>query len=448
MPLLPHQLALVETILSPASKRVVLVHSVPGLGMTAALSAAVRQLLAKRPLSRVLFLAPRAIAPSLLDTLRLGGVPGLLVDRYRFREMLDSTNEGFWLGGGVTMMSYDFAKQNDIRDSLVSAHWELVIAVEAHSVRGRREELLQQVAGAADRVVLASGLGVELGAPFSPEEATVVEWQRDLIMHGLARPELREVLFELTPTESALAESVENIASRLHDGTELQALQASLLRNLCASSPAALERALRNLTDGVAELSGWERLAASVGDDASLDDETSSAGEVAVAELTDAARRALDELDAVSDDSKLQVFEELLARLSQEHDPARRVCVLTLYSSTLYYLVSDLEGRDVPCQFLVGAMNAEDRMRSLALFSDTTNILVSTLAVLKGVGLPQVTDLVLYDIPANDALLHLAVTRFDGPDRTAPLTVYALAPAHEPDGRVARQLAMLRAALC
>src|SRR5438093_11393649 len=91
MKLLPHQGALIETFFDPASKRLILLRGEVGLGKSVALAALASRLLQEQPTARVLFLVPAAMRSQFAERLRERSTPILLVDRYQFREMLDST---------------------------------------------------------------------------------------------------------------------------------------------------------------------------------------------------------------------------------------------------------------------------------------------------------------------------------------------------------------------
>src|SRR6185369_16662474 len=100
-----------------------------GVGKTTAVAGLVGRLLRERPRARALLLCPAALRVHWLEVLHNEGAPALLVDRYMFREMLESGGGGeVWPRGVAAVLSDDFAKQPDIRDSLVSARWDLVIA--------------------------------------------------------------------------------------------------------------------------------------------------------------------------------------------------------------------------------------------------------------------------------------------------------------------------------
>ncbi len=75
-------------------------------------------------------------------------------------------------------------------------------------------------------------------------------------------------------------------------------------------------------------------------------------------------------------------FGGLLSHFNESGMPSRRICVLTEYLGTLYYVAAEIEGLGLSCHVLNGGMNAEDRHRSLRLFSTTEGILLATNAVM------------------------------------------------------------------
>src|SRR5262245_51480643 len=161
--LLPHQSALVETVLAPSTERVVLLRGDVGLGKGAALIGLATRLLKEQPASRVLVLVPAvALQHQFVERFREQGVPAVLLDRYRLREMLDAAPEPeLWRPGVVAVVNLDFAKRPDVQDRLTDTRWNLVIADEAHSIRGARADLLRAVMAVAERVVLTTLPGLD-----------------------------------------------------------------------------------------------------------------------------------------------------------------------------------------------------------------------------------------------------------------------------------------------
>ncbi len=457
MKLLPHQNALVDTFFDPASKRVILLCGEAGLGKSSVLVALATRLLEERPTTRALFLVPAAARSQFAEMFRIGGTRTLFVDRYQFREMLDSTTGGeLWPRGVVTVLSRDFAKQPDIRASLIDITWDVVVADEAHSFGGRAEETLLRVGASAKRVILASATlsGVELSEAFPAADITVVEWHRDQVVghHGapleaLRRPSPHEVSFSLSPAELSLIGTVGDLRRVFETGAPPQSFMADLLLRFVRSSPARLERALQGLV---------ARLAVRDGTDSSLDASEQEVPEENTAwwidrqtaeKATGIAARALQEIEAIGSDSKLSAFVGLLSHLNEVKVQCSRICVLTEFRDTVYYLAAELEDRNIEYHLLHGSMGDDDRRRSLNLFSSTGGILVTTVGGIGGVGLGDVTDLVLYDVPSARATVQGVSLWFNPLDRQNPLNVHVLVPSNSPNGRFSEPLELLREVL-
>jgi superfamily II DNA or RNA helicase len=454
--LLPHQAALVETVFNPTSKRVIRLLGGAGLGKITALVALSGRLLQEQLTARVLFLVPRLLQSQFVERLRNAGIPVLLVDRYQFREMLDSTVGGeFWPSRMAVVLSMDFAKQPDVQESLVKTHWDLVIADEAHLFRGNRAEVLRRVGAVAERVVLSTLPYLELPYTFPVEDITVVEWRRDRIidhdgrpLDAAPRPVLHEVPFSTTPAELSLRKMVSALYQMTEAGTGPQDWIAKLLLRRLQSSPAALESLLQRRIghiEGLKIQGGMDALLAVFEEEVPDDRLTEQVDFPSVEKEIAIATRALQEIEKIDSDSKLSAFVVLLSHLDDAHAPSRRICVFTEYVSTLYYLAAEIEGLGLACRLLHGGMSSEDRHRSLTLFSSDGGILVATGAVMtEGLNLHEVTELVLYDVPASKVALQEVLGRFDRFGRVSQLNVYVLTPSGESEDVFANQLATLR----
>jgi hypothetical protein len=376
----------------------------------------------------------------------------MLVDRYRFREMLDSTTgQDVWPGGMVAVLSLDFAKQPDVRESLAATRWDLVIADEAHSIRGARAEALRQVGASAERVVLATLPDLETPDAFPAEDATVVEWRRDRVvdhdgkrLDAVPRPVLHEVRFSLTPAEMSLRATVGDLCQSLGGATGAEGLRAMTLLRSLESSPVALETALQRLTAGLTAQEDMEQLLESPDEEALEERLTGRIDRPSAEEAVGVARRALQEIEKISSDSKLGAFGELLNHLNKAKMPFRGICAITDYLATLYYLAAEIEGRGMTCHLLHGGMGPEDRHRSATLFASTGGILLATRAAIsEGVTLGEVTDLVLYDIPPRKVALQQLLGRFDRFGRLSQLNVHVLVPSNVSDRHISEPLGFL-----
>jgi hypothetical protein len=368
-------------------------------------------------------------------------VLSLLVDRYRFRELLDArAGREIWPSGVVTIMSFEFARQDDVQKSLAWTHWDLVVADEWHWIKGARAKALRQIGASADRVILASATppNLDLSDAFPANDTTVVEWRSDQIvdhdgkpLNALPRPLLHEVAFNLSPAELSLRETVGSLCRIFEGGTPQQGWVAKSLYGSLQSSPAALEGALQRFVGRLPAPESME-LFAETSEEDSIENLPGGLMDRAIAEkAAGIADHALQEIEAISSDSKLDALGGLLGHLTEAKTPPRQICVLTEYVGTLYYLVAEIEGHDTACQFLHGGMSVDDRRSSHAEFSRVGGILVSTRSIIaEGVNFVNVTDLVLYDVTASKSVLQEVLGRFNRFGRQTPLTVHVLAPSN------------------
>jgi superfamily II DNA or RNA helicase len=254
---------------------------------------------------------------------------------------------------------------------------------------------------------------------------------------------LLEVSFELSPAELDLSDTARALSRIFEDGTPQQGWIGKALRRRLESSPAAIERALQRFVEG-SELVGTSALPVVPEEEINEDDPVAhidlSANDPTVA----IARRALQTMDAIGVDSKLNTLNELLSCL---HEP-RRVCILTEYLATLYYLSAEMEGQRIAYQLLHGAIPIEEREGALRTFRSEGKILLATRpAVSEGIDLNDVTNLVFYDLPDSKHALHQALGRFDRFGRISELMIYVLTPSNRCGELVTESLAILRGLL-
>jgi ERCC4-related helicase len=454
MKLRPYQIDLVDRALDPGSKRFILLRAATGLGKGTALVAVASQLLQEQPTARALFLAPGAmLRMQFIERLRDAGVPTLAVDRYQYREMLDSTTKGeVWPRGVVAVLGADFAKQPDILESVANTHWNVVVVDEAHQFRGTRAETLRRIAAAADRVILTTTTFAKFEPPdaFSADDTTVVEWRLDQLLdqkHDISAaappPILNEVAFTLTPAELGLHNAVTRLRDVFEKSEEPQRDIARALMRSLQSSPPAVEGVLRRLVERLAADDGAKPFSRS--SEGRLTDNHSDM-KIDLFTAHEAARvagQALARIEEISFDSKLNAFWSVLGPLMSA--TSQRICVLTDYRATLFYLAAEIESRNMNCVLLHGGMNAENRKRSLTSFADEKRVLIATrAAITERDAWNEVTDLVFYDIPNNRAALLDILLRFDWFDRRNQLTIHALAPAYTVGGSESEPLRLVR----
>ena len=456
--LLPHQAAFVETVFNPSSKRVIVLRADVGLGKSAALIAVSGRLLHDRPMARALYLVPAGLRLQIAERLREGGVPSLLVDRYRFREILDtSIGEDIWPRGTVFVLSLEFASQPDIRDSLTRTNWDLLIADEAHVFTGARAETLRRIGASAERLIFAAAThqNITAGDDFdgNKDEATVVEWRTDQIVDHAgkklfvtARPLLHEIPYSPNSAEMALRATVGDLYRILFGARATESWKAILFLRSLESSPAALERVLKRFSVKL-RMDGTEyELETFEGEVPEEDTSTSRLDRATREEAAGVALRALQEIEVLSGDSKLAAFGEWLNHLNQIKTPSQRICVIAEFRATLFYIAAEIEGRGLKYQLLHGEMRSDERAQSLQSFSIGNGILVATSAVMTGTDLSYVTDLMLYDIP-NGIGLQQVLGRFNRFGRLNELNVHVLLPSNGQTSFVTKSVELLHETL-
>jgi len=388
-----------------------------------------------------------------LEMLRDEGIPAFICDRFRFREMLDASHGSeFWPSGVVAILSREFARQQDVLDSLTNAHWNLLLADEAHWFKGSRAQFLLRVGATAERVVLAAATNIASADVFPLHDATVVDWRRDLLVDQegrlldvVPRADLHEIPFTLNQPERSLLQTVRALSQVLEAGTPQQEWVAKSLLASLQSSPAALEGALRRFV-ARSEKRAYADDLIGVTEDGLAEDMLNGRMDPATAEKARAiAERALQEVEALQGDSKLSAFGGAVSQLNGGMAPVSSICVLTDYLATLYYLSAEIEGRGWNYRLLHGGMSSTDRYESLGIFSDAGGILVATRAVMtEGVSLRDVTDLVLYDLPGSEVALREVLGRFDRVGRRTQLHIRALIAPVAASGPTPEPLHLLR----
>ncbi len=430
--LLPQQTAFVNDFFNTDSKRNILLRADVGLGKTTALVALASRFLVQQPSARVLFLAPGTLGAQFVEMLRTAGTDSMAVDRYRLRELLETSSEGeLWPVGKPLVLGQDFAKQSDVLEWLVQTHWDLVIVDEGHRLTGRRGEAVKRIAASAERVVIAIRRDLQLPERILTDDVQVVDWRREefvgrdgALLDVIPRPLLKCFQYELTPDETALGGTIGQLCELLGGTTGYMSWTAQSLLRSFQSSPAALEGSLRRIVekvslsgDGEESVEPFEETPLS----ARFDSHVAPAMQDDVIKVSE---RALQQTEKLTTDSKLVAFVSLLEHLRSQ---SARVCVLTEFSATLFYLATEMEDRDTKCHIHHGALPHDERQHVLLSFINDGGVLVSTSGSMnEGIQLSKVTDLVFYDMVRSKVALQEVIGRFDRLGRSSQLKVYAL----------------------
>jgi hypothetical protein len=370
--------------------------------------------------------------------------------------MIESASEQeLWPTGAVSVLSREFARQEDIGQALGATRWDLLIVDEAHQFRGAlTSRVVRYVADASDRVILATPttLSSDLPGGFTNDDLTVIQWRRDQVvdfngqlLDSIPRPVVRVVPFTLSTAELSLAETVSELCQVFQTGATQQHLIARSLRRGLHSSPAALENALTRIKESRNRVTHGMPWLESPEEEQLVDRAESSVDFNQAEKAKEIASRALDALETAGSDSKLAGLVALLGRIDSVKSSAARICVLTEYLATLFYLAAEIESRGKTCHIFHGDEIAEERQRALDGFKYEGGILAATRAAMsQSVALAEVTDLVLYDIPGSSAALQQILGRFDRFGRDTQLNIHVLEPSNGLDGSRTGFLDILR----
>lgn len=443
--LLPHQVAFVDGFFESDSKRITALRWAVGLGKGSAIIALVSRLLRERPTARVLVVIPAGLRAQYVERLLEAGAQTLSVDRYRFRELLDSASgKDIWPRGMTAVVTREFARQYDVLSTLASTHWDLAIVEEAHHFRGNLgRQVVRCLVESSERLVVTTMPNLALPDEIPASETTVLELRRDQVVdfdgkpfEVLPSPVLRAVVYGLSPAEQELAETVGALCQALAAGTTQQALVARVWRRSFQSSPASLEARLPSM-EAIRRQAGYTLMPQEVPEDEdTLEDEPVGWIDLETAKsLAPLVERLAQQIESLGSDSKLAAFIRLLKDLTAGSNGATRICILTEFRATLFYLNAEIESLGFHPLAVHGDLSFEDRWSALRRFSSHGDILIATRVVVwEGVDLNEVTDLVLYDVPEGNEALQQILGRFDRLGRRSQLKVHAMVPTSDAAG--------------
>jgi tetratricopeptide (TPR) repeat protein len=434
--LLPHQEAFVEALMAPDANDVLVLAAPAGSGKTVALVAAIERLIAVNPTSRVLVLAPAALAQQFAVRVQHVAAPVLVVDRYRFRELRNAVaHDRIWPDGMVAVMSRDFAKQPDVLSSLAVGQWDLLIIDGAERLGETGRFALSQIAAASRKIVVAATMPMDADAIvfLGDRDRTVIEWRPEEFVTVTGqplvrrRPVLHESLYSLSAREVKLGADVEKICVAIGStGAPGGNGIANALRRKLLSSPAALEAGLRSLTVGPESQLMVDTPAAEKMDVVAAPQSVLPMDSSAAVHIEAMLSQALQELDALGEDSKASRVIKLVQELTAGKPSSGRICILTRNTATLFYLGAVLEDTEQPIRLVHTASTVEERQRILEESASVSGVLLAQASALKGYETPEMTDLVLYELPDEATEASVLIGRFNGLGRDAPLRVHVL----------------------
>jgi hypothetical protein len=410
----PHQSAFVDIAYSSESEKVVLLVAPTGYGKTATLVAVIEELFVDVPEARVLLLMPAAFKDYVLDIMGDQNIPSFNFDQYWLRQSQDSSSENQWLPAGkVAVASPDFVRREDALEYITESKLDLLVADEVHIFRGERAQLLDRLITNADKSIFATIPPFDSEVSHRYQRATVVHWTEDDMVDKDGRPLMAEMnSIQVTPvpitpsdTETNIFLLVQSLTGLLHDHPdETWGLIGKLLDQEIESSPPALESTLISLRN---------RLAHSANSNANIPQDTIVTVET-----------ILNLLDSVEDDTKLAELGHLIDREFALGRVKNRILIVTQFVSTLHYLSSYLDERELEHSVLHSGQTLNERIDSVASLDQDAEILVASWAsVTEHVKMDAVTALVAYDVPKNPKALD-SITNLLRLERNNPVQMH------------------------
>ncbi len=499
---LPHQIDAVYFHMLPKPRLRFLLADDPGAGKTIMAGLLLKELKYRGLAERILIV-----------------VPGHLRDQWR-RELEEKFGENFyvvdrailqnaygqnpWREFPQSLTSMDFAKQDEVLQTLVDVDWDLVVVDEAHKLAAYRygektkktqRYRLGEVLAQNSRMLLYLSATPHRGDPenfrlllalLDPDLFAKAELIEEAVRRGenpLVLRRLKEdlktidgiplfpprhvhtVVFNLSPEEMefywALTRYVQEQFNRALDA-ERRNVQFALvlLQRRLASSLYAARKSLERRRDRLQKLLEKGELLRERGevDEEEIEDlperERWEKEEELLSKLT--AAQTLEELR-----EEIAALEGLIARGREleragvetklnelrklltsltDNHPGEKLVIFTESRDTLEYLAAHLRRWGHAVTVLHGGMNLEDRIRAEAEFREHTQILVSTEAGGEGINLQFASLMVNYDLPWNPNRLEQRMGRIHRYGQQKEVHIFNLVAGNTVEGEVLRRL--------
>jgi hypothetical protein len=259
--LLPFQAEFLREFLSPGSAPFWELASPPGTGKTRLAGELIAHMVSTSGPKRILVLTPRVLVDSWEYRIK-AIVPGAnvsLVDRKTYLELQSGVSEGesLWNKAAVIVMSIDFAKRQDVVDSIQTVIWDLVVADESHLLVGKRAEpLYALIASKKTRRALLltsipSKLSQDLERVFSRRIVKlndVLDWdERPRFQPPESPPNF--LTYTRSKEERSFLQELSKVAGQLVAVSSEGRLEGTKLLRAAASGPFTAEVVLRRLVE-------------------------------------------------------------------------------------------------------------------------------------------------------------------------------------------------------
>lgn len=433
--LLPHQLDLIDRFFKPEAAQGMVVRWAVGLGSFYAASHIIERQLVSQPDARVLVLGPTALQSEMQLVLDQRGVDSLIVDRFRFREMQEATKtvKAPFGAGRVFLMSTEFANRDDIRASLGSVQWTLIVVREAHRILGgKREGMVRHlVEGSPEvRLLLLTIPGIERIPHYGIQRWSETDLRRQDVtdaagrqIFGARASVLRQLKYRLSEDEQLLRSEILDSVRLVQSENGGPHLLTHMFERAFRSSPSAVEAALRRLRN---RLSHPDTGTLVLDDGAELS-ELATVSAKATTAVLERLEACIETLDSVEEDSKRHVFERLFAEKLGKTSMPLAMCIFTEFQATVHYLQAVLDELGIESRAFHGAMSESEQLQAIHQFRGRGGVLIATNVVWsRGAELGAVDSLVLYDVPRSEMVQRQLLGRFNRLGRDRTLTVHAL----------------------
>jgi len=489
--LLPHQIEAVYGAMLPQPRiRHLLAHDA-GAGKTVMAGLLYKELRMREPGLRTLIIAPAALTPVWERELR---ERFLLEYEVVDRAKLDA-NPNIWVEKPLLITSMPFARQPDVRLSLASVSWDLVIVDEAHHLAAYEQHTTQayrlgQILARQSRHLILATATPHKGDPHNflrllqlldsgIHDVSVLQHGGAQRYGPLMSRRLKEEMVDFdgnplfkarvvqtrwhrvgdNPPElelyNALTEYVHKTyraAERVGGRTKVNVQFAmALLQRRMGSSFAALRSSLEKRRAHLLDMQGAGPDVASMAEaeDAAERErwQTEQDAELATAALKGRERRKeaeqiqalLEQLDVVRDsgcETKVAKLQEVIGEAGVTPGNGEKLLVFTEFRDTLDFLRDLFRRWGYSVTQIHGLMPQEQRLKAEAEFHDHVQVMVATEAAGEGINLQFCARMINYDIPWVPTRLEQRMGRIHRYGQTRDAYIYNMVAADTREGDV------------
>ena len=464
----PYQLDCVNQVMSGLRQRSLIADDV-GLGKTIEAGLIFKELLSRNRASKVIFVVPAHLQKKWKrDMKRFFDIDLTVADRTWLeaeqRRLGDEAN--IWDQEDQKLLtSMAFLRQDEFREDVEDAFWDLAIVDEAHKASKKGDsisdtaETVEKVSHRSDSLLLLSATPhdvktnplkylisyivyflvlIDQSHTKSDIEDVMVRRGKDTIYDDNGERifpdrEVRTVPVEITDSEKEFYDEVTEYVKTVFNRSDklnepAVGFAMALMQKRLVSSIRAIKLTLRRRLEDLLEYDESEVSGAAEEylEGADLDDENKEKAEKEIEKLTSAKNdaqlekeinRLKDLVERAEDlplDSKARQVSEFIQKLLNE-DPEEKVIVFTEYRDTLDHIVENVLGEEWEDEILTihGGVSKEERERIEDEFNyGEKRILVATDAASEGIDLQHsCSTMVNYELPWNPNKLEQRIGR-------------------------------------